>query len=73
MPSPDSALRAFYLGENEPAMMLENVFRFCLYADQIVLVNPFDNPPALSDGPEGRIVASSLRDVTGSMSPLLPT
>jgi hypothetical protein len=49
MPAPDSTLRALYLGENEPEMMLENVFRFCLYADQIVLVNPFDNPNVMAD------------------------
>jgi hypothetical protein len=49
MPSPDSALRALYLGENEPEMMLENVFRFCLYADQIVIVNPFDNPNVMAE------------------------
>jgi hypothetical protein len=49
MPPPDSALRALYLGENEPEMMLENVFRFCLYADQIVIVNPFDNPNVMAE------------------------
>jgi hypothetical protein len=50
MPTPDdSTLRALYLGENEPEMMLENVFRFCLYADQIILVNPFDNPNLMAE------------------------
>lgn len=49
MPPPDSTLRALYLGENEPEMMLENVFRFCLYTDQIVLVNPFDNPNVMAE------------------------
>jgi hypothetical protein len=50
MPSPDSTLmRALYLGENEPEMMLQNVFRFCLYADQILLVNPFDNPNIMAE------------------------
>jgi hypothetical protein len=50
MPPPDdSTLRALYLGENEPEMMLENVFRFCLYADQILLVNPFDNPNLVAE------------------------
>jgi len=28
MPPPDSSLRALYLGENEPEMMLQNVFPF---------------------------------------------
>ena len=49
LPSPDSSLRALYLGENEPELMLENVFRFCLYADQIIIVNPFDNPNLMAD------------------------
>jgi hypothetical protein len=44
LPAPESNLRALYLGENMPEMMLENVFRFSLYADQIVLINPFENP-----------------------------
>jgi len=29
--------------------MLENVFRFCLYSDQIILVNPFDNPNLMAE------------------------
>jgi hypothetical protein len=49
LPSPDSNLRALYLGENEPELMLANVFRFCLYADQIVIVNPFDNPNLMAE------------------------
>ena len=49
MPAPDSSLRALYLGENEPEMMVENVFRFSLYADQILLINPFQNPNVLAE------------------------
>ena len=49
MPAPDTSLRALYLGENEPELMVETVFRFCLYADQIILLNPFDNPRVLAD------------------------
>ena len=49
LPEPDSTLKALYLGENEPEVMLENVFRFCLYADQILLVNPFDNPNLVAE------------------------
>jgi hypothetical protein len=49
LPKPDSSLRALYLGEYEPEMMVENVFRFSLYADQIILVNPFDNPNRMAD------------------------
>ena len=37
LPAPDSSLRALYLGENEPEMMVQNVFRFSLYADQIYM------------------------------------
>jgi hypothetical protein len=29
--------------------MLQNVFRFSLYADQIILVNPFDNPNNMAE------------------------
>lgn len=48
LPPPDSSLRALYLGENEPEMMVQNVFRFSLYADQILIVNPFMNPNVLA-------------------------
>lgn len=50
MPPPDpTLLRALYLGENEPEVMVENVFRFCLHTDQIVIVNPFDNPNVMAE------------------------
>ena len=49
LPPPDTNLRALYLGENDPELMLHNVFRFCLYADQILLVNPFENPNVMAD------------------------
>jgi hypothetical protein len=49
LPAPDSSLRALYLGENEPEMMVQNVFRFSLYADQILVVNPFLNPNVLAE------------------------
>jgi hypothetical protein len=49
LPTPDSSLRALYLGEMDPEMMLQNVFRFSLYTDQIILVNPFDNPNLMAD------------------------
>jgi hypothetical protein len=48
LPPPDASLRALYLGENEPEMMVQNVFRFSLYADQILVVNPFMNPNVLA-------------------------
>jgi hypothetical protein len=49
LPEPDSTLRALYLGEYEPELMLENVFRFCLYTDQILLTNPFPNPNLVAE------------------------
>jgi hypothetical protein len=49
LPTPDSSLRALYLGEYDPEAMVENVFRFSLYADEIILINPFDNPNCLAD------------------------
>ncbi len=47
--SDDSGLRALYLGEYEPELMVQNVFRFCLYTDQIVLINPFENPNIVAE------------------------
>jgi len=49
LPPPDAGLKALYLGENEPEMMVQNVFRFSLYADQILVVNPFQNPNVLAE------------------------
>src|SRR5258708_24068780 len=49
LPVPDASLRALYLGEYEPELMLQNVFRFSLYADQIILINPFDNPNLIAE------------------------
>ena len=49
LPTPDTSLRALYLGEYEPELMLQNVFRFSLYADQIILINPFDNPNLMAE------------------------
>jgi hypothetical protein len=48
-PPADSNLRALYLGEYEPELMVQNVFRFTLYTDQIVLINPFENPDIMAD------------------------
>jgi hypothetical protein len=49
LPEPDSTLRALYLGEYEPELMVENVFRFSLYADQILLTNFFHNPNVIAE------------------------
>ena len=48
-PSSGASLRALYLGEYEPELMVENVVRFCLYTDQIVLINPFENPNIMAE------------------------
>jgi hypothetical protein len=49
LPPPGSNLRALYLGENMPEAMIENVFRFSLYADEIVLTHPFENPSRIRE------------------------
>ena len=49
LPPPDTTLRSLYLGENEPEMMIHNVFRFSLYADQILILNPFMNPNVVAE------------------------
>lgn len=49
LPEPGPSLRALYLGECEPELMLENVFRFCLYTDQILLTHPFPNPNVVAE------------------------
>jgi hypothetical protein len=48
-PASDSNLRALYLGEYEPELMVQNVLRFSLYTDQIVLINPFENPNIMAE------------------------
>jgi SEC-C motif len=49
LPEPGSALRALYLGEYAPEVIIQNVCRFGLYADEIFLINPFDNPNLVAD------------------------
>jgi hypothetical protein len=49
LPPSGTDLRALYLGEYEPELMVRNVFRFCLYTDHIVLVNPFENPNIMAE------------------------
>ena len=49
LPPPDSTLRALYLGEYAPELILQNVCRFGLYADEIILINPFNNPNLMRD------------------------
>jgi len=49
LPEPSSSLRALYLGETEPEVMVQNVFRFCLYSDEILMLNPFENPNVMAE------------------------
>lgn len=44
LPQPDGTLRALYLGTARPEVILDNVCRFSLYSDEILVVNPFFNP-----------------------------
>lgn len=44
LPKPSDKLRALYLGEIEPEHLLSSVYRFGLYADEILIVDPFHNP-----------------------------
>lgn len=44
MPAPDDKLRGLYLGDINPQMILRNLIRFCLYSDQLFVVNPVHNP-----------------------------
>jgi hypothetical protein len=49
LPEPDSRLRALYLGEYAPEVIVQNVCRFGLYADEIILINPFSNPNMIAE------------------------
>ncbi len=72
LPPPVGGLRAFYIGETQPEYLPRGVFRFSLYCDDIVLVNPFfaamrapgsDNPlvsPALHRADVLKLVFSML-------------
>jgi hypothetical protein len=40
----DSKLRALYLGDVKPELVLQNLLRFSLYADELLVVDPLMNP-----------------------------
>ena len=44
LPTPGASLRALYLGDVNPEQIVHNVFRFALYADEILVIDPFHNP-----------------------------
>ena len=35
---------ALYLGDTRPEVVTRDVFQFALYADEILVINPFHNP-----------------------------
>jgi hypothetical protein len=49
LPEPKQELRALYLGNIEYQDLLQNVFRYALYADTIFVIDPFQNPNAMTD------------------------
>jgi hypothetical protein len=44
VPAPDGSLRALYLGDIYPSEIERNIVRFGLYADELLIVDPFHNP-----------------------------
>ena len=48
LPQPDQKLRGLFIGLQRPESILENVLRYSLYSDEIVIVNPFVNPNCIA-------------------------
>jgi len=44
LPSPSNTLRGLYIGEMRAQSIVDNVCRYCLYTDEIVVVNPIQHP-----------------------------
>ncbi len=44
IPPNTNKLRALYLGEVQPELIIENVLRISLYTDEIFIIDPFINP-----------------------------
>jgi hypothetical protein len=49
LPFPDRSLRALYMGDINPEQIVRNVFRFSLYTDQILVIDPFHNPWGMAE------------------------
>ncbi|MBA7674149.1 hypothetical protein ES703_82356 [subsurface metagenome] len=49
LPEHSSKLRALYLGDVQPELIASNIFRFSLYADEILIIDPFHNPWCLRE------------------------
>src|SRR6266851_1182220 len=45
LPAPDGKLRGLFLGVQRPESILENVLRYSLYSEEIVIVSPFTPNP----------------------------
>lgn len=47
LPNPSNNLRALYVGLHDPRVLIQNIKRYSLYTDEIIVVNPFLNPWAM--------------------------
>ncbi len=48
LPKPSDKLRGLYIGDIKPDKISTNILRYSLYTDEIVVVNPFPHPRAMS-------------------------
>lgn len=50
LPTPSTNLRGLYIGEAKPDLeaILHNIVRYSLYADELLVVNPFMNPRTIA-------------------------
>lgn len=50
LPKPSANLRGFYIGETKPDLeaILQNIVRYSLYTDELIVVNPFMNPRTIA-------------------------
>ena len=48
LPAPSDKLRGFYIGETKPYGIVNNLLRYSLYTDEIIVTNPFHHPRTLA-------------------------
>lgn len=50
LPKADTSLRGFYMGETRPGLnsILQNIVRYSLYSDELLVVSPFYNPMTIA-------------------------
>lgn len=48
LPPPSDTLRGFYIGETKPYEIVNNILRYSLYTDEIVVTNPFHHPRTIA-------------------------